>query len=65
VGRGTPTEKGRGGVRGMLARKPGRGITIEMLIRNTQVNKDEKKKRKKIRWPQSLIRGHSSLSFKS
>jgi len=30
MGRGTPIEKGRGGVRRMLARKPGRGITIEM-----------------------------------
>jgi len=28
--RGTPIEKGRGRVRGMLARKPGRGITITM-----------------------------------
>jgi len=30
----------------MFARKPGKGITLEMYIRNTQVNK--KKKRKKI-----------------
>jgi len=30
VGRGTPIEKGRGKVRGMLAQKPGKGITIEM-----------------------------------
>jgi len=30
MGRGTPVKKGRGKVRGMLARKPGKGITIEM-----------------------------------
>jgi len=27
---GTPIQKGREGVRGMLAQKPGRGITFEM-----------------------------------
>jgi len=27
------------GIRGMFARKPGKGITLEMYIRNTQVNK--------------------------
>jgi len=26
------------GGRGMFARKPGKGITLEMYIRNTQVN---------------------------
>jgi len=31
----------------MFARKPGKGITLEMYIRNTQVNKKMKKKRKK------------------
>jgi len=31
-----------GGVRAMMARKPGKGITIEMQIRNIQVNKDKK-----------------------
>jgi len=32
----------------MFARKPGKGITLEMYIRNTQVNKKkEKEKRKK------------------
>jgi len=30
VGRGTLIEKGRGGARGMLARKPGKGITIKI-----------------------------------
>jgi len=34
MGRGTPIKKGRG----MFARKPGKGITLEMYIRNTQVN---------------------------
>jgi len=34
--RGTPIRKG-GGIRGMFARKPGKGITLEMCIRNTQV----------------------------
>jgi len=41
VGRGTPIRKGRG--RGMFARKLGKGITLEMYIRNTQVNKKKKK----------------------
>jgi len=31
----------------MFARKPGKGITLEMYIRNTQVNKKEKKRKKK------------------
>jgi len=31
-----------GGGREMLARKPGKGITLEMYIRNTQVNKKKK-----------------------
>jgi len=43
MGRGTPIRKGRGG---MFARIPGKGITLEMYIRNTQVNK--KKKEKKV-----------------
>jgi len=30
MGRGSPYRKGEGGVRGMLTRKPGKGITIEM-----------------------------------
>jgi len=30
MGRGTPIEKGRGGVREMFAWKLGKGITIEM-----------------------------------
>jgi len=38
----------------MFARKPGKGITLEMYIRNTQVKKKKKKKKKesvsKIRW---------------
>jgi len=42
-----PYRRGEGGIRGMLARKLGRGITIEMYIRNTQVNKDKKKFKKK------------------
>jgi len=33
----------------MFARKPGKGITLEMYIRNTQVNKKKEKKRKKKR----------------
>jgi len=32
------------GIRGMFARKPGKGITLEMYIRNTQVNKIKNKK---------------------
>ncbi len=44
MGRGTPIRKGRG--RGMFARKPGKGITLEMYIRNTQVNKKKKRKKK-------------------
>jgi len=32
MGRGTPIKKGRGRDKGMLAQKPGKGITIE--IRN-------------------------------
>jgi len=35
VGRGTPIRKGRG----EFAQIPGKGITLEMYIRNTQVNK--------------------------
>jgi len=34
----------------MFVRKPGKGITLEMYIRNTQVNK--KKKKKKENGPQ-------------
>jgi len=30
----------------MFARKPGKGITLEMYIRNTQVNKKKKEKNK-------------------
>jgi len=30
----------------MFARKPGKGITLEMSIRNTQVNKKIKRKKK-------------------
>ena len=30
----------------MFARKPGKGITLEMYIRNTQVNKKKRKKKK-------------------
>jgi len=42
MGRGTLKRKGRG--EGMFARKPGKGITLEMYIRNTQVNNKKKKK---------------------
>jgi len=35
---GNTHKEGEGG-RGMFARKPGKGITLEMYIRNTQVNK--------------------------
>jgi len=31
----------------MFAWKPGKGITLEMYIRNTQVNKKKSKKKKK------------------
>jgi len=41
MGRGTPIKKGRG--RGMFARKQGKGITLKMYIRNTQVNKKKEK----------------------
>jgi len=36
----------------MFARKPGKGITLEMYIRNTQVNikKKKKKERKNCHW---------------
>jgi len=37
-----PQRRGGVGVRGMLAWKPGKGITFEMYIRNTQFNKDGK-----------------------
>jgi len=43
MGRGTPIKRGR--ERGMFARKPGKGITLEMYIRNTQVNKKKKRRR--------------------
>ena len=32
----------------MFARKPGKGITLEMYIRNTQVNKKVSKKEKEM-----------------
>jgi len=41
-----PYRRGGGGMRGMFARKPGKGITLEMYIRNTQVNKKKKGKKK-------------------
>jgi len=37
-----PYRRGRGGARGMLAWKLGKGITFKMYIRNTQFNKDGK-----------------------
>jgi len=40
MGRGTTIKMGRG--RGMFARKPGKGIILEMYIRNTQVNKKKR-----------------------
>jgi len=39
-------KKPREGGRGMFARKPGKGITLEMYIRNIQVNKKILKKKK-------------------
>jgi len=36
----------------MFAGQPGKGITLEMYIRNTQVN-NNKKKRKKVSWTKS------------
>jgi len=39
-GEGNTHKEGEGGrIRGMFARKPGRGITLEMYMGNTQVNK--------------------------
>jgi len=38
---------GRRGGRGMFARKQGKGITLEMYIRNTQVNKKKKERKKR------------------
>jgi len=32
----------------MFARKPGKGITLEMYIRNTQVNKKKMKKKEEL-----------------
>jgi len=32
----------------MFARKPGKGITLEMYIRNTQVNKNKKIKKNAV-----------------
>jgi len=32
----------------MFARKPGKGITLEMYIRNTQVNKKKKRQTYKV-----------------
>jgi len=37
-----PYRRGGRGVRGMLAWKPGKGITFEMQIKNTQFNRDGK-----------------------
>jgi len=34
-----PERRGDGGVSGMMAWKQGKGITLEMYIRNTQINK--------------------------
>jgi len=47
MGRGTPIRKGRG--ERMFAQKPGKGITLEMYVRNTQVNKKKKQKKTKKR----------------
>jgi len=41
-GLGGEHPQGRGGGRVMFVRKPGKGITLEMYIRNTQVNKKNK-----------------------
>jgi len=41
-----PNRRGGKVFRGMLSRKRGKGITLEMQIRNTQVNKKINKKRK-------------------
>jgi len=35
----------------MFARKPGKGITLEMYIRNTQVNKKNKNKKPSLVLP--------------
>jgi len=35
--------RGGGGSRGVVAQKPGKGITLEMYIRNTQANNKKKK----------------------
>jgi len=46
-GLGGEHPQGRGGGRVMSVRKPGKGITLEMYIRNTQDNKKNKKNKKK------------------
>jgi len=47
-GLGGEHPQGRGGGRVMSVRKPGKGITLEMYIRNTQDNKKKKKKKKSL-----------------
>jgi len=42
----------------MFARIPGKGITLEMYIRNTQVNKKIYIKKKKKRLGYSILMGH-------
>jgi len=38
----------------MFARKPGKGITLEMYIRNTQVNKKKERKKSSVTVPIGL-----------
>jgi len=45
------THKEKEGGREMFARIPGKGITFEMYIRNTQVNKKKQKNKKQKKSP--------------
>jgi len=45
----------------MFARKLGKGITLEMYIRNTQVNNNKKKGKKKERCKFIFILTHNSF----
>jgi len=49
----------------MFARKPGKGITLAMYIRNTQVNKKKNKNKNKNKKPcaPELKKGHIFLNY--
>jgi len=46
----------------MFARKPGKGITLEMYIRNTQVNNKKKKKKKRVQTASGRL-SRSDIAF--